>query len=321
MPDLSRPTSKPAPNSGEKQKVILLRQPVKSVRASDMPDRAPVRLAFVALTVAGSVGLIWLMGHLGYRLGYAPAVWVPELLAEPGEGLATGANLLISTPALIFSAGLDAWLALMVWFVVIALPASAIAAVRRRAPGGPPPSRGEAALTMLGSLLAIVAALGISAWTLSSWRRESLGPLPGLLADVSGWSSDVNVTAGLDAMSLLAALLWLTLATRFSLARWLRMLCIIPLSFAVAATGLSLAISAGIASQASAPRSLVHLPDGESADPYLLLGYTREHCAVVGVVDQTIRVWLVDRPAEMAVLERISLVEWLEQTYDRRRDR
>ena len=41
------------------------------------------------------------MGYLGFRLGFAPMVRMPELLAEPGEGLATGTMMLISVPSVI----------------------------------------------------------------------------------------------------------------------------------------------------------------------------------------------------------------------------
>src|SRR5688572_26732260 len=73
-----------------KTKILLVRQPVKSVRRSDEPDRTPVRLAIGVITAIGVVGVVWLMGYLGWRLGFAPIMRVPDLRIEGSGGIATG---------------------------------------------------------------------------------------------------------------------------------------------------------------------------------------------------------------------------------------
>ena len=93
MPNLAtRGSTRP---SAPPRKLLLVRQPVKSVRKGDLGDRMPVRLSIGLIVAVGIVGAVWLIGHLGYRLGFAPIVRVPELLGEPGGGLATGTMVVI----------------------------------------------------------------------------------------------------------------------------------------------------------------------------------------------------------------------------------
>ncbi len=90
------------PSGSSRTRVLLVRQPVKSVRRSDEPDRSSFRLAIGVIVAVGVVAVVWLMGYVGYRLGFAPLVRVPELLGEPGGGLATGTLMVArrATPVL-----------------------------------------------------------------------------------------------------------------------------------------------------------------------------------------------------------------------------
>src|SRR5688572_19993570 len=109
MTNLARTTPRPPARaaSSSKTKVLLVRQPVKSVRRSDEPDRAAYQLALGVIVALGIIGAVWLMGFLGYRLGFADLIRVRDLELDVGGGLATGTLMLISMPRVILQAGID----------------------------------------------------------------------------------------------------------------------------------------------------------------------------------------------------------------------
>src|SRR5688572_13643131 len=122
MPNIARTTPHPAVRtaaSASKTKVLLVRQPVKSVRKSDEADRAALKLAIGVITALGIVGAVWLMGYLGYRLGFADVVRIHDLQLDVGGGLAVGTMMLISIPRVILQAGIAEPTLLMVGFVAI----------------------------------------------------------------------------------------------------------------------------------------------------------------------------------------------------------
>ena len=91
MPNLARTQPRPPVAMPKaRTKVLLVRQPVKSVRKSDEPDRAMYNLILGAIVALGIVGAVWLMGYLGFRMGFAPLVRVPELSIDGGGGILTG---------------------------------------------------------------------------------------------------------------------------------------------------------------------------------------------------------------------------------------
>src|SRR5688572_8669060 len=142
MTSITRTTRRPAVRAGaaaSKTKILLVRQPVKSVRRSDEPDRAALRLAIGVIVGIGSIAAVWLMGYLGFRLGFSELMRVRELELGGGGGLATGAMMLITMPQVILQAGIEqpAWL--MIGFVLIAIPAASLGAIKPVAPGGPRP--------------------------------------------------------------------------------------------------------------------------------------------------------------------------------------
>src|SRR5688500_9156649 len=110
MPNIARTTPRPAVRAGAaaaKTKILLVRQPVKSVRKSDEPDRAMLRLALGVIIALGTLAAIWLLGYLGFRLGFADLVRVRELQLDVGGGLANGTLMLISMPQVILQAGIE----------------------------------------------------------------------------------------------------------------------------------------------------------------------------------------------------------------------
>ena len=95
MPNIARTTPHPAVRtaaSASKTKVLLVRQPVKSVRKSDEADRAAFKLAIGVITARGIVGAVWLMGYLGYRFErwFGPFPWYEDgykLVETPHLGM------------------------------------------------------------------------------------------------------------------------------------------------------------------------------------------------------------------------------------------
>ena len=81
---------------------------------------------FVLGLALGIVGAVWMIGHLGFRLGFAPLMRVPDLAANNGDALATGTMMLISIPRVMFHAGLAMPFWLMIGFVMIAFPAACL---------------------------------------------------------------------------------------------------------------------------------------------------------------------------------------------------
>ncbi|MHC4827587.1 MAG: hypothetical protein ACYTEY_13605, partial [Planctomycetota bacterium] len=102
-----KPLVRAAPKPSEPRTKVLLVRPaggVRSVRRIDEPDRTALRLAIGVIVAIGVVTAVWLMGYLGFRLGFAPLLDVPQLEIAFGSGLVTGTIMLISIPQLIILA-------------------------------------------------------------------------------------------------------------------------------------------------------------------------------------------------------------------------
>ena len=131
---------RPGTKGSSRPKVVLVRQPAHSVRPQDAPDRTPLRLAIGVIAAFGGLVVIWAAGHVGFRLGFAPLVRVPDLSLGAMGGLATGTLSLLAMPGTVITAGVEKPELMMLAFALIALPAAGIAAARRRTPGGPRPA-------------------------------------------------------------------------------------------------------------------------------------------------------------------------------------
>src|SRR3954469_4878145 len=112
MPNIARTNKRsgpPAPvtTSPGKTKILLVRQPVKSVRRSDEPDRAMFHLMIGVISAVGMIAVIWFLGLLGFSLGYAQSLGVPELNVDAWEGLTIGAMMLIGLPNVLLQAGIS----------------------------------------------------------------------------------------------------------------------------------------------------------------------------------------------------------------------
>ncbi|MEE8130629.1 MAG: hypothetical protein V3T48_10090, partial [Vicinamibacterales bacterium] len=188
-------------------KILLVRPSsgIKSVRKSDEPDRAVFRLALGVVVAAGLVLGVWLMGYIGFRLGFAPLIDVPQLQLEPGMGLVTGTLMLVSIPRMIILAGIAQPLWLMVGFVLIAIPAAGISAARPHTPGGPRQSTAAVVFSHAGAIAAALNALVVIWWIASATRTDRLDQMRVDPRETAQWLGDLTTVAGLDVLAVIAS--------------------------------------------------------------------------------------------------------------------
>jgi len=306
-------TRPPSPRSGlPKSKVLLVRQPVRSVRRAAMPDRTPMRLAIGVIVAIGIVGTVWLMGHLGYHLGFAPLVCVPDLLGQVGIGLSTGALIIISAPRMIFVAGLEqpAWL--MVAFIMIALPAAGLGAAKPTAPGGPRPSSSIAAIAASGAIAAVFSSFLLLWWTVSPERQSLVSSLPALPADILVWHRDLQIAAGLDILAVVAASLWVVLVMRLPVPLWLRAIATSAAMFTLVVVTVAMSITNAAAAQVGTPRALCVVSPATQTSG-IILGSTPQHLAIIVVEDGTTRVELRSTPEVIDVTGRRTIVDFVRE--------
>lgn len=314
MPIVPRPITRPnAPRT--KTKVLLVRQPVKSVRDRDQADPLPVRLAIGVIVVIGIVLGFTIFGYLGYRLGFAPAIRVPELTTGPGGALVTAALWIIAIPELVISAGMEQPIWLMVGFAAVAIPAASLGAVRPYVRGGPAPSAAAKIGLTLGALIGAVNAAAVVWWTASSARSDLLYDLPWERARAVTWLADMQTVAAIDLFVLAAASLWVVLVMRLSIPTWMKTLSASACFFAFMLSFVAVSASGATVAQTRAPRS-VAIMDNRVQDQRLIVGSTTHHTALLKVEDHVepfVTVDLVDRDIDLTVIERRSIADWLTQ--------
>lgn len=305
--------------SAQKTRVLLVRQPVKSVRRSDEPDPLPVRLLIGILAVVGGIVVTWMIGHLGFRLGFASMMGVPELLAEPVAGLASGVLIILTSPLQVFRAGVAEPLWLMLGFAMIAAPSAALAGVRPVTPGGPRPKPGYEVFCFTCAIVGLLAAALLIAYIVSPVRQRWFAPLPTDLAAYIGWERGLAVVAGMDILLLASGVVWVVLLFRLMLPTWLRALALVGSIFAVIVLLIASSMSGATAAHLRSPRSMVTLNDESTT--YLLLGYTRQHTVLLWIQDEQMQVALrpVDQP--LTLTARVSLGQYLEAASELAADR
>ncbi|MFO0873104.1 MAG: hypothetical protein U0575_03920 [Phycisphaerales bacterium] len=313
----------PAASDTKPPRMVLLRERIRSVRDESGPGRAALRLASVVAAAAGAVLGVWTLGYLGFRLGVAPTLGATDLLGEPGEGLATGALVVLRAPTAIFRAGLAQPAMLVAGFVAIAIPAAILPLARPGVRGGPRASRTEAGLSAAGAALAMLFAAILVAWSAASMRRGWLGPIPHDTAQTADWANGLDTAAGVDLLAAATATLWAVLVLRLAIPAWLRWLAGATTFFALAVVLIGAGTSNAIAAHVALPRAVVLVAgdasvpaaidpgsdDGAAAPPAsgaelreaLLLGYTRGHTLLLEVDDSTPR-------TELVVAERLPIV-------------
>lgn len=317
VPNIARTKPRPAaPRSNlpvAKTKILLVRQPVKSVRKSDEPDRAMLRLMYGVVSVVGALALLWLMGYLGFRLGFAPMMRVPDLMVEGAGGLVAGAMMFMSLPQTILQCGIEQPMGLMLGFVLIALPAAILGAVKPVQPGGPRPKPEIVALSMMGAIAAALNAAVLVWWTISPLRAVWIADLPFLPNQAAQWLTNLQIVGGLDALGAVSGGLWTVVVMRLAIPLWLRTLTAGIAAFGLAVILLATAMSNVSVSQITAGRSVFFIDDGSLAT-HLVIGHTPQAMATLRVGTESGGAVLVDvrtRPADFAVIGQESVVEFL----------
>lgn len=300
---------------GQAARLVYVRPPAKG--ANDERGLA-AGVALGVVVALGVLALVWITGHLGYRLGFATAVMVPELDAATGDALSTGVRMLIAVPGAILAAGLLEPIWLLVAMLAVALPAGALPAARPRVRGGPLPNRVFDVLAQVGAAAVLLAAALVVAWTGAGARTALLAPLPADPDALAAWSRGLQAAAGLDVMAGVSAALWTVLAFRLPIARWMRAIAASAALFALVVATTAMAISGGTAAQVATVRSVVvpaAATDGAAdADraPALLLGHTAAARALLVRGDTGHEIVLTPADAELRVVGRASLdtVPW-----------
>lgn len=313
MPNLARanprPLARPNP-AGAKTKVLLIRQPVKSVRRSDEPNLASFKLMIGVVAALGVLTAVWLLGFLGYRLGFAPMMRVPELVIQPVDALATGTLMLISIPWVILQAGIAEPMGLMLGFVLIAIPAASLGAIKPAAPGGPRPKTAVVAISYIGAIAGCLNALGMLWWMISPYRQAHLGDLPLNPFHAEVWLANLQIAAGLDVLAVAAAALWAVVLMRLAIPLWMRGLSASLGIFALIVIAVAMAMSNVAASQMTTGRSLVHT-GGSAPTEELVLGFTPQYFATLRLANETSFVELRDRPTNFTIIGKRSIIDFM----------
>lgn len=326
MPNIARSKPRPpAPRSNlpaAKTKILLVRQPVKSVRKSDEPDRAMLHLAYGVVASVGAVGIIWLMGYLGYRLGFAPLMRTPDLIVTGSDGLVAGAMMFMALPQTILQCGIEQPMGLMLGFVLIALPAAVLGAVKPSLPGGPRPKPEVVALSMIGAIAAALNAGVLVWWASSPVRGVWIADLPFFPQHAERWLTNLQIVGGLDALGAIAGGLWVIVVLRLAIPLWLRLLALGATLFGLAVILLATAMSNVSASQLTSSRS-VFFVDDDSLGTQLVIGHTPRSIATLRVDGSSggggnsggggaVLVDVRTRPVDFAVIGQESIVEFLQ---------
>lgn len=313
MPNLTRTqTRSPVASAKNRTKVLLVRQPVKSVRKSDEADPTAVRLFIGVIVAVGVVGALWLMGYLGFRLGFAPLVRVPDLSVDAGGGILTGVMMLIAMPQVILQAGLGQTGLMMAGFFLIAIPGASLGAIQPSAPGGPKPKLATLIISYTGAIFAMLNGIALLWWTASPTRAGFIAPLPADPAEAAKWLEGLQTVSGLDVLGTMSAALWVVVTMRLRVPLWLKGLSASACMFTLVVVAVAMSMSNGAASQIAAERSVFFLDEGSPEDR-LVLGYTPQAQAALSVRDYKSAVEVRDRPAVLKVVGTQSIVQYLKE--------
>jgi hypothetical protein len=319
MPNLVHSASRPtAPRS----RLLVVRPSGRSVKAVEHPETWPRRLAVGVISVLAVAAATWLMGYLGFRLGFAPMMQLPDLVAQPGAGLVTGTLILINVPRVLFQAGMAEPLWLMIGFGAIALPAAALGAARPRTPGGPAMRKSLETMANLGATGALLFAIGLVAWTSAPVRTSLVQPLPDDPARADAWFDALQTAAGLDVLAVVVAALWVVLVFRLPIALWFRSISGAATIFAFLVAFVAMSMSNAAAAHVGMPRSLAAppaiagaaSPSPETPPETLVLGSTHTHLATLTVSREgRTALRLSQHPGDLTVLGRSSIIAFLRE--------
>lgn len=269
------------PRTGSTRSRVLLVRSAGPGRVRADGDEAPriPPVSLGAIVAAAIVATIWVLGFLGHQLGYATLVRVPDLGGGLGDGLVTGAMLLVGTPRFVLTAGAERPMELLAAFLALSIPAGALAAARPATRGGPRPKRAFAVIAGCGVAGVILFALLTVAWFGAPIRSALLAPLPLDAAESEAWQTGLEIAAGFDALAVVAIALWVVLAFRLPVPTWARALGATAAIFALVVAAVGAATSGASAAHAGAVRSLGRIEGVAGAR--LVLGATPHHVALL----------------------------------------
>lgn len=308
MANLSAPANRA--DEPRATRVVVVRDAPRSVRPIDEPSRFGANTLFWTAIAAGFIGLLWLTGHLGERLGFAAALGLPELVVSTDAGLSAGVRTLVALPRLVIAMAKAEPLYLVPAFVLVSIPAAALAVAKPRIRGGPPVTPLTLAWSRLGLVAACLVWVGLLAWLAWPTRLDSLSPLPLDRYDIGRWTRAVAAIAGADFFAWAASLLWLVLLFRMPLPRATIGLAAVLGFVASAATWVGFATSAGVDDGLRIPRPVATA----ARDEYLLVGSLAGK-AVLLSGDPVPSLVAAEEP-RLRLVEVRSLADWLKPPAD-----
>jgi len=323
----------PVKGPGAKTKVLLVRHPVKTPGSEESTEheRATFRVWMGVIVAVGVLGAVWLIGTIGFHLGYAPMMRTPDMVlgSGPGPGLSMGIGALMESPWFVLEAGMNRVGWLMVVFAGIALPAASLSAIKEYPKGGPRVPQPVVVFSYLGATAAVVFGGLLVWWVGSAERAGMLGMLPSVVGggEVSGggggavsggWIVGLRTAAGFDVLAVVMAALWSVLTLRLVIPGWLRAISAAVSFFALAVVIVAMAGSTVSAAQAMTKRSLVQVDEGFSGGAggsglKLVIGQTRHKVVLLRRGGGSLWVEQRDRPSVMTVVGVQSVVEFVGQ--------
>jgi len=199
-----------------------------------------------------------------------------------------------------------------VGFVLIAIPAASLGAVKPLQPGGPKVKPAIVAISFAGAILGMINAVALLWWTVSPLRLELIRELPFDFTDLDLWLDNLRLAAGMDALATVAAALWVVMAMKLAIPRWMRGLSASACFFALVVVTVAMAMSNATVSQVHAGRSVYFADDG-SLDERLVVGFTPQSMVSLRVENFRAIIDVSDKPASLTVVGTQSIAGYLDQ--------
>ena len=240
---------------------------IEAQSVEDDPGRDGVRIALVAFVVVMSIAGILMVGIIGHRAGFAPAIGVPGIVQSLDTAFVDGLKIPIALFTSIYAAGVRQPMLFAGAMVLLIPPIAALVLARPRQRGVVPNDATKIASAIAASLI-LIANIVVTIRTINAAEliRETIRDKNP--AEMSEWLERLESGASVDAMMLAFSVLICVLVFRLPIDRWVRAIvgtcaiatCVFTLA-ASAATG-------GALHGFSAARSTVVL----NGSPYYMLG-------------------------------------------------
>ncbi len=308
-------TNQPRSDSS-KTKVLVVRQPgSKPVGSNETTPETALRVSIGVVATVGVLITIWLIGHIGYSLGFAATMRVPGLSISPDAAFSSGVIVLLKTPRMVFELGLANPMWLMLGFILIAIPAGSLAAADPPRKGGPRPSQFAVVMSYIGASAGLLNAAALVGWVISPTRHAMIREIPLDPANAELWIVNLQSVAGIDALAMVCAAVWVVLIFRLSVPTWMKAIASSATIFTLALVLISFATSSGAASQLDAPRADCIVSD-QPESRVLLIGQNSRQTVVLAVRNGQVLVELHGEPQSYTSLGRLSVAQFMWQQMD-----